>query len=109
MTKRIAMSAEERGELVLRLLRKEATASELSREAMISEPTLYQWRDAFLPAGLAGLNGRSGQDPERRRHARELAKRDQVMGEMTVALRVPKKHGRVRVTGDLRNRVCENV
>ena len=70
MTKRIAMSAEERGELVLRLLRKEATASELSREASISELTLYQWRDAFLRAGFAGLNGGSDQDAERRRRVR---------------------------------------
>ena len=59
MSKRIQMSAEERGELVLRLLRKEATAVELAQEASISEPTLYQWRDAFLRAGYAGLNGRS--------------------------------------------------
>ena len=92
MKKRISLTSEERGELVLRLLRKEATASELAREASISEPTLYQWRDAFLRAGFAGLNGRSDQDAERRRHARELAKRDQVIGEMTVALRVLKKN-----------------
>ena len=92
MSKRIQMSAEERGELVLRLLRKEATAVELAQEASISEPTLYQWRDAFLRAGFAGLNGRSDRDSERRRHARELAERDQAIGEMTVALRVLKKN-----------------
>ena len=47
MSKRILMSTTERGELVLRLLCKEATAVQLAREAGISEPTLYQWRDAF--------------------------------------------------------------
>ena len=88
---KIALNTEERGELVLRLLRHEATASELAREASISEPTLYQWRDAFLRAGFAGLDMRQGADAEKRRHARELAKRDQVIGEMTVALRVLKK------------------
>ena len=46
MSKRIQMSAEERGELVLRLLRKQATAVELAQEASISEPTLYQRKDA---------------------------------------------------------------
>ena len=44
MSKRVALTAEERGELVLRLLRKEATASDLAREASISEPALHQWR-----------------------------------------------------------------
>ena len=94
MPKRVALTAEQRGELVLRLLRKEAKASDLAREASISEPTLYQWRDAFLRAGFAGLNGRSAsnQEAERRRHARELAQRDQVIGEMTVALKVLKKN-----------------
>ena len=41
MWKCIALTSEQRGELVLRLLRNEATASELAREASISEPTLY--------------------------------------------------------------------
>ena len=48
MSKRILLSATERGGLVLRLLRKEATEGELAREIGISEPTLYQWRDAFF-------------------------------------------------------------
>ena len=92
MSKRVALTSAARGELVLRLLRREATAAELAREASISEPTLYQWRDTFLRAGYAGLNGRSGEDAEKRRHARELAQRDQVIGEMTVALKVLKRN-----------------
>ena len=52
MSKRIVLSATERGELVLRLLRKEATAGQL---------------------------------------AREVAQRDQLIGEMSVALRTLKK------------------
>ena len=91
MSKRILMSAAERGELVLKLLRKEATAVQLARETGISEPTLYQWRDAFLQGGFSGLEDRRGTDPERRRLERELAERDQVIGEMTLALRTLKK------------------
>lgn len=90
MARRIGLTTEQRGELVLRLLRKEATAGELAREVPASEATVYQWRDAFLKAGLAGLNGGGERDRERR-HARELAERDQVIGEMTVAMRVLKK------------------
>lgn len=91
MSKRIVLSATERGELVLRLLRREATAGQLAREAGISEPTLYQWRDAFLKGGFSGLDGRQGTDAERRRLQRELAQRDQLIGEMSVALRTLKK------------------
>ncbi|MXZ55868.1 MAG: helix-turn-helix domain-containing protein [Gammaproteobacteria bacterium] len=91
MSKRIVLSATERGELVLRLLRKEATAGELAREAGISEPTLYQWRDTFLKAGFSGLDGRKSSDSEHRRLEREVAQRDQLIGEMTVALRTLKK------------------
>ena len=89
--KRIVLSATERGELVLRLLRKEATAGELAREAEISEPTLYLWRDAFLKGGFSNLDGRQGTDSERRRLKRELEQRDQLIGEMSVALRTLKK------------------
>ena len=90
MSKCISLSSQERGELVLRLLRNEATASELAREHSISEPTLHQWRTSFLEAGFAGLSDgrRTNSD---RQHQRELAKRDQVIGELTVALRVLKK------------------
>ena len=91
MSKRIVMTATERGELVLKLLRKEATAVQLAREAGISEPTSYQWREAFLQGGFSGLEDRRGTGPERRRLERELAERDQVIGEMTVALRTLKK------------------
>lgn len=91
MSKRIVLSATERGELVLRLLRKEATAGQLAREAGISEPTLYQWRDTFLKGGFSHLDGRQGTDSERRRLQRELAQRDQLIGEMSVALRTLKK------------------
>ena len=91
MSKRIVMSATARGELVLRLLRKEATAGQLAREAGISEPTLYQWREAFLKGGFSSLDGRQDTDPDRRRLERELAQRDQLIGEMSVALRTLKK------------------
>ena len=48
MSKRISLTPQERGELVLRLLYNYATAFELARAHSISEPTLHQWRTAFL-------------------------------------------------------------
>ena len=45
-----------------------ATAVQLAREAGISKPTLYQWREAFLKGGFSSLDGRQGTDPDRRRY-----------------------------------------
>ena len=91
MPKRISLTPQQRGELVLRLLRKEATASELAREQSISENTLYKWRAAFLEAGFGGLGETRGLSGDVKVLERELAERDQVIGEQTVAIRVLKK------------------
>ena len=58
MSKQFVMIATERGELVLRLLHREATTGQLAREAGISEPTLYQRREAFLKGGFSSLDSR---------------------------------------------------
>ena len=87
------MTPEERVELVVRLLREEASAKELASEASISESTLLKWRDEFMSAAYAGLDGLSEQDALEKQRARELAKRDQVIGELTVAMRVLEKLG----------------
>ncbi len=87
----ITLTAKERVELVLRLIREEASAKELAKEASISERTLLKWRDEFMSAAFAGLDGLSEQDALEKQHARELAKRDQVIGELTVAMRVLEK------------------
>ena len=92
MPKQIELTKEERGELVLRLIREEATAANLAREASVSEQTIYQWRDNFLHGAVAGLEDKDDLETERRRHARELARRDQLIGELTVANRVLKKN-----------------
>lgn len=91
MSKQVTMKAEERAELVLRLLRREEPAAQLARRAGISEQTLYRWRDAFLAAGTRGLGG--GENPKRQLEqlAQEVAERDRVIGELTIANRVLKK------------------
>ena len=85
--------ARQKADLVLQLLRKEAPASQIARAGGISEPTLYRWRDEFMEGGLNGLSSGNSQDleRERRRHESELAERDRVIGELTVANRVLKK------------------
>jgi len=95
MGKRSELTATQRREAVLSLLRREEPAAQLARRWKVSEQTLYRWRDEFLAAGEAALaNGKGGAD-SRDREVRELRaqveERDQVIGELTVANRILKK------------------
>jgi transposase len=95
MGKKSELGATERRDVVLMLLRKEEPAAVLARRYGISEQTLYRWRDEFLAAGEAALtDARNGADPRNRQIEelkRELARRDQVIGELTIANRLLKK------------------
>jgi transposase-like protein len=89
------LSVSERREAVLSLLRREESASVLSRRYGVSENSLYRWRDEFMSAGEAALaNGKGKADPRDRRISelkRQLFERDRVIGELTIANRVLKK------------------
>jgi transposase len=88
------LSVSERSELVLRLLTKEDSAANLAREAGVSEATIYRWRDEFLEGGKARLKGKdavSKAAEEVTKLKRAIAKRDQVIGELTIANRILKK------------------
>jgi transposase-like protein len=97
MSKRCEVSVADRREAVLSFLRREEPAAVIARRVGVSEPTLYRWRDEFLAAGEAALVGGGGQknaDPLRRRIAEleaQIEKRDQVIGEYTIANRILKK------------------
>ena len=58
MGKKSTLSAEQRTQLVLRLLSKEEAAAQTARRAGISEQTLYRWREEFIGAGKLAMNGR---------------------------------------------------
>ena len=78
---------------MLRLLSKEEPAVQIARRAGISEQTLYRWRDEFIGGGKQALNGR-GENEQVKKIARlegQLAERDQVIGEITIANRILKK------------------
>ena len=95
MPKRSELKSETRVEAVLALLRKEEPASTLARRYQVSEQTLYRWRDIFLEAGKSGLaKGESRPDESSRRIEqleRELSKRAQVIGELSLANDLLKK------------------
>ena len=95
MGKRSSLPLADREEAVLRLLRKEEPVSALSRRYQVSEQTLYRWRDEFLEGGRRALRQKSseGKETERRmlKLEKELAKRAQVIGELSLANNILKK------------------
>ena len=75
------------------MLTKAECAANLAREAGISEPTLYRWREQLIEAGRAGLADSKDHSPQRRELDRvktQSTERDQVIGKLTVANRVLK-------------------
>lgn len=95
MAKRSDVSIPDRREAVLSLLKREEPAAAIARRVGVSEPTLYRWRDDFLAAGEAALSSKKGKgDGQARRIAeleKEIERRDQVIGEYTIANRILKK------------------
>ncbi|MGH8602460.1 MAG: transposase [Gammaproteobacteria bacterium] len=88
MSKKVELSAEERAQLVLRMLSKEEPAVQIARRAGIAEQTLYRWRDEFINAGKQALNGvgaEKAQAKERARLTVQLAERDQMLCRATQA------------------------
>ena len=74
-------------------MRREETGKHLAHRAGVSEQTLYRWRDDFIRAGQGAMNGRTGQSgihAELKRKEKQLAERDQMIGELTVANRILK-------------------
>lgn len=96
MGKKSELTIEERTELVLALLRKEEPVAALSRRYQVSEQTIYRWRDQFLAGGKEKLgkgDDAVSKESEKRieKLERDLAKRAQIIGELTIANDILKK------------------
>jgi transposase-like protein len=96
MGKRSQLSIQEREEVVLRLLRKEEPVVALARRYQVSEQTLYRWRDEFLAGGRQALGQKAGgqaREAQKRiaKLEKEVAKRAQVIGELSLANDLLKK------------------
>jgi transposase len=95
MGKKSELDVSARREAVLALLRREEAGKVVARRYGISEQTLYRWRDEFLAGGESALaSGRGGSDGRDRQIEdlkREVARRDQVIGELTIVNRILKK------------------
>jgi transposase len=87
---------EERVEVVLALLRRAGDSGALARRYQVSEATIYRWRDQFVAAGTAGVGmpESAGDQASARRIEqleREVAKRAQIIGELSIANDILKK------------------
>jgi len=97
MARQSNVDVKDRREAVLSLVRREEPATVIARRIGVSEPTLYRWRDEFIAAGEAALGsggGKKGAAVRDRRIAeleQQIEKRDQVIGEYTIANRILKK------------------
>lgn len=112
-----SLTVPQRGNVVVMLLRRDQPATKLAKRFGISEQTLYRWRHDFIAAGQAALAaGKGGLDP-RHRDARqlkkELAARDQLIAELTIANWILKTNGPPLVLNEtmrkeIRDRTAEN-
>ena len=95
MGKKSDFTPAQKREIVLAILRRDDTISGLARQHNVSQNTLTRWRDQFLQGAESGLAGsKSKRSPEQERIKqleKELAGRDQVIGELTIANRILKK------------------
>ena len=95
MGKRSGLGVPERREAVLSLVRRDEPGAVIARRFGVSEQTLYRWRDDFLAAGEMALaakkNGKKAETKRIRELTRDLAERDRVIGELTIANRILKK------------------
>jgi transposase-like protein len=89
------VSPDQRVQCVLALLRTEDTLEGIARKAGVSGSTLSRWREEFVEGGKAALgSGKVTQNVLGRRVEElmnELADRDQVISELTVAHRILRK------------------
>ena len=86
--------APQRTELVLAVLRGTEKLEVLARRHQVSANTLRRWRDEFVAAGqdrLTGAGDASAALAENKRLQRDLAEREMIIGELTVANRFLQK------------------
>ena len=93
MSRKSDLDARQRRDIGLMVLCREEPITTLARRYAVCETTLHRWREDFLTPGETALAyGRgkkgNGQVGEIDRLRKELARRDQVIGEFTVAHRI---------------------
>ncbi|MEO9276873.1 MAG: transposase [Nitrososphaera sp.] len=80
----------EKVRIVMESLNTNISTAELCRKHNISPPAFYQWKERFIEAGKASLNGRSSDDICRNMQ-KENDSLKRIIGEITMANDVLKK------------------
>ncbi|MFB7949198.1 transposase [Kitasatospora phosalacinea] len=88
MVRPLALLSEEKVRIVLSILAGEMTVAEAARRAKVSEQSIGTWKRQFLESGLAGKSDPSTREQQLEAQVVDLT---QVLGEVTVELRVWKK------------------
>ncbi len=94
MARHSKIPRDQRAELVLAVLRGTEKLEVLARRHQVSANTLRRWRDEFLAGGrerLMGTGDSAAVQDENKRLQRELAEREMIIGELTVANRFLQK------------------
>ncbi len=94
MARQSKIPRDQRAELVLAVLRGTEKLEVLARRHQVSANTLRRWRDEFLAGGrerLMGTGDSAAVQDENKRLQRELAEREMIIGELTVANRFLEK------------------
>ena len=94
MARRSKIPKVQRPELVLAVLRGTEKLEVLARRHQVSANTLRRWRDEFLAGGrerLMGTGDSAAVQDENKRLQRDLAEREMIIGELTVANRFLQK------------------
>ncbi len=94
MARHSSIPVDQRPDLVLAVLRGTEKLEVIARRHQVSTNTLRRWRDEFLEGGRDRLSGNGKQaapQAEVKRLQRELAEREMIIGELTVANRFLQK------------------
>ena len=94
MGKKAEISADERREIVLKMLRKEESTASLARKHGVAEASIYRWHDQFLSGGLDGLKPKSlasGTNSEIQRLQNENNELKIALAEYSIANKILKK------------------
>jgi transposase-like protein len=91
MSRQSKFSTEDKLAIVMVTIKGEESTSSIARRHGVSETAIYRWREQFLEGARHGLAGNSKKNGRAAQLEKDLAERDRVIGELTVANRILKK------------------
>lgn len=92
-----AISADEKLELILKVLSGELSLAQASRQAKVSQQSVANWRNKFIDGGREALEGVLSRSTRRERELQaEITELKTALGEAYIQLRVRRRAGEYR-------------